>query len=114
MGKSESIIQRDETRRGSGDKSIKIQINFSGNPAISFIRIQDKQWYDNAIEKIDFVLELLPYHLEPEKLPVNVTDVLYHFDSKASKMETKYSISVNDSKFAFKNNSGKNYLRSFF
>ena len=35
----------------------------------SSVDIEDKQWFDNALEKIDFVLELLPYHLDPKKLP---------------------------------------------
>ena len=70
-------------RRGSGN-ALKVRINFSGKPRIIFsIDIEDKQWFDNAIEKIDFVLELLPYHLDPEKLPGEVLEIAYKFDSES-------------------------------
>src|SRR3990172_7317059 len=62
-------------RRGSGN-ALKIDVSFSGNPKIRFmIDSEDNQWFNNAVEKIDFVLELLPYHLDPEKLPNDVTEM---------------------------------------
>ena len=61
-----------------------VKINFSGKPKIIFsIDIEDKQWFDNAIEKMDFVLELLPYHLDPKKLPSEVSEIAYKFDSES-------------------------------
>ena len=95
-----------EMRRRRGDKhAMTIQINFSGTPKISFVvNSSDRQWYDKAVEKIDFVLELLPYHLEPEKLPSDVTDVVYHFDAEHARwrLNTAYS---GKNKFELKNNS---------
>ena len=95
-----------EMRRRRGEKhAMKVQINFSGTPKISFVvNSSDRQWYDKAVEKIDFVLELLPYHLEPEKLPSNVTDVVYNFDSEHARwrLNTAYS---GQKKFELKNNS---------
>lgn len=95
-----------EMRRRRGEKhAMKIQINFSGSPKISFIvESNERDWYDKAVEKIDFVLELLPYHLEPKKLPDNVTDVVYHFDSEHARWRLKTAYS-NQKKFELKNNS---------
>ena len=81
--KIKDVFKEMKRRRGTGN-ALKIQLNFSGNPKIVFILdIEDKRWYDNAIEKIDFVLELLPYHLNPEKLPSDVTEINYKFDTKS-------------------------------
>ncbi|HSB50914.1 MAG TPA: hypothetical protein VLC72_06285 [Nitrosopumilaceae archaeon] len=97
-----------EMRRRRGNKhALKIQINFAGTPKISFVVDSiDKQWYEKSVEKIDFVLELLPYHLEPEKLPNNVTSVIYYFDSEHARWRLKTAYS-DQKKFELKNNSWK-------
>ncbi len=97
-----------EMKRRRGSKhALKIQINFAGTPKISFVIDSiDKQWYEKAVEKIDFVLELLPYHLEPEKLPNDVTNVIYHFDSEHVRWRLKTAYS-DQNKFELKNNSWK-------
>jgi len=93
-------------KRRRGDKHIlKIQINFLGTPKISFVvDSKEKQWYEKAVEKIDFVLELLSYHLEPKKLPNDVTDVVYHFDSEHVRWRLNTAFS-GQKKFELKNNS---------
>jgi len=79
--KIKSVFKEMKRRRGSGN-ALKIVINFSGDPKIVFnIDIEDKQWFDNALEKIDFVLELLPYHMDPEKIPSEVSQIIYKFDT---------------------------------
>ena len=81
--KVKEVFKEMKRRRGSGN-ALKIVINFSGNPKIIFtIDTEDKQWFDNALEKIDFVLELLPYHLDPEKIPVGVSQIIYKFDPES-------------------------------
>ena len=48
-----AVFKEMKRRRGSGN-ALKIIINFLGNPKISFILDTDeKQWYDNAIEKLE-------------------------------------------------------------
>jgi hypothetical protein len=42
-----------------------------------------------AIDKIDFVLELLPYHLDPNKLPKEITEVSYQFDDISGKWHVR-------------------------
>ena len=81
--KIKDVFKEMKRRRGSGN-ALKIQLNFLGEPKIVFvIDIDDKRWYDNAIEKIDFVLELLPYHLNPDKLPSDITEIIYKFDTNS-------------------------------
>ena len=72
-------------RRGDG-KAIKIELNFSGDPDINFILQSDQsQWFKMEVEKIDFVVELLPYHLDKDKIPKNVKSVIYNFDQEAAR-----------------------------
>ena len=81
--KVKAVFKEMKRRRGTGN-ALKIKINFIGNPTIVFtIDIEDKQWFDNALEKIDFVLELLPYHLDSEKIPSNILQIVYKFDSES-------------------------------
>jgi hypothetical protein len=76
-------------RRGRGD-SLRIYIKFKGKPDIIFtIDSDDRHSFDTAIDKIDFVLELLPYHLDPKKLPREVTQVSYQFDDISGKWNVK-------------------------
>ncbi|MDH3610676.1 MAG: hypothetical protein OEM79_02820 [Nitrosopumilus sp.] len=96
-----AVFKEMKRRRGSGN-AIKIEINFLGTPKISFILdTEDKQWYDNAIEKIDFVLELLPYHMDPEKLPANISGLIYKFDPKSIRWRLNFAMSK-DKKYVFR------------
>ena len=107
--KIKALFKEMKRRRGS-KKALKIQINFAGNPSISFVvDAKDKQMYDNSIEKIDFVLELLPYHLDPEKLPENVTHVFYQYDEKARRWRFNKAL-VNENKFEFKDDGWKKII----
>ena len=102
--KIKAVFKEMKRRRGSGN-ALKIRIDFSGSPGIVFIiDIEDKQWFDNAIEKIDFVLELLPYHLNSEKTPPEIIEIVYKFDSDSIRWRLNTAISDNK-KFKFKGNS---------
>ena len=104
--KVKDVFKEMKRRRGSGN-AIKIKISFSGEPSIVFaIDIEDKQWFDNAIEKIDFVLELLPYHLDPQKIPSGVSEITYKFDSKSIRWRLNTAIS-SEKKFIFRGDSWK-------
>jgi len=101
--KMKDVFKEMKRRRGSGN-ALKIKINFLGKPKIIFvIDIEDKQWYNNAIEKIDFVLELLPYHLDPEKLPLDILEVIYKFDLESTRWRINSAISENK-KYVFRGN----------
>ena len=96
-----SVFKEMKRRRGSGN-AIKIIINFLGNPKISFILdTEERQWYDNAIEKIDFVLELLPYHMDPEKLPSDILELIYKFDPKSIRWRLNFAMSK-EKKYVFR------------
>jgi len=101
--KMKDVFKEMKRRRGSGN-ALKIKINFLGKPKIIFdIDVEDKQWYNNAIEKIDFVLELLPYHLDPEKLPSDILEVIYKFDPESTRWRLNSARSENK-KYIFKGN----------
>jgi len=87
--KIKGIIKEMKRRRGRGD-SLRTYIKFKGKPDITFtIDLDDRHSFDTAIDKIDFVLELLPYHLDPKKLPKEVTQVSYQFDDVSGKWNVK-------------------------
>src|ERR1700687_644458 len=89
--KMKGIIKEMKRRRGGG-KSLRVYIRFSGKPDIMFtIDLDDMHSFDTAVDKIDFVLELLPYHLDPKKIPREITKVSYQFDD----MTGKWNISGN-------------------
>lgn len=93
--KMKAVFKEMKRRRGSGN-ALKIIINFLGKPKIVFVLdTEDRQWYDNAIEKIDFVLELLPYHLDPEKLPSDVLEIVYKFDPESIRWRLNTATSEN-------------------
>ena len=95
------FILKEMKRRRGRRKGIKIDISFTGNPKIRFIvDSEDNHWFNYAVEKIDFVLELLPYHLDPEKLPKDVTEVIYQFDPNAARWILN-TVVVKDKKFVF-------------
>ena len=99
--KVKDVFKEMKRRRGSGN-AIKIQLNFLGSPKIIFVLdIEDKQWYNNAVEKIDFVLELLPYHLNPEKLPSEIVEIRYKFDTKSIRWRLN-SAKSKDRKYIFR------------
>lgn len=80
-----ALLKEMKRRRGRGN-ALKVIISFAGSPSVRFVLdAVDKRWYDNALEKIDFVLELLPYHLDPKKLPQGVSGISYRFDEKAKR-----------------------------
>ena len=98
-----SVFKEMKRRRGSGN-ALKIQINFSGIPKIVFtIDTVDKQWFDNAVEKIDSVLELLPYHLDPQKTPEGISEFVYKFDSKSVRWKL-FNAKSENKKYTYKDN----------
>ena len=104
--KVKAVFKEMKRRRGN-DNAIKIKINFRGNPRIIFtIDSEDKQWFDNAIEKMDFVLELLPYHLNPEKLPSEIFEITYKFDSNTTRWRLHTAVSE-DKKYNYSGNEWK-------
>jgi len=102
--KVKSVFKEIKRRRGSSN-ALKININFSGNPKIIFvIDIEDRQKFNNAIEKIDSVLELLPYHLDPQKTPTGISEIIYKFDAESIRWRLNTAISENK-KYVFRKES---------
>ena len=98
--KVKAILKEMKRRRGQKN-ALKIDLSFSSMPTIRFIAdSDDRDWFNNSIEKIDFVLELIPYHLDPAKLPNDVTEIIYKFDANAARWRLNTAF-VNNKKFVF-------------
>ena len=80
-----SIIKEMKRRRGKGH-AILIEIIFTGNPNVRFVTDSDENHdFNSAIEKIDFVVELLPYHLNEKNISNNMAEVIYKFNPSKSR-----------------------------
>ena len=83
--KTKAILKELKRRRGRG-KAIKIEILFQGEPNIRFVVDQNESYlFNSAIEKIDFVVELLPYHLNEKNISNNMAEVIYKFNPSKSR-----------------------------
>ena len=83
--KVKSIIKEMKRRRGKGN-AIVIKILFIGKPNVRFvIDLNENHDFNSAVEKIDFVVELFPYHLNDSNIPNDPTGVLYKYDIESGK-----------------------------
>lgn len=99
-----AVFKEMKRRRGSGN-ALRVGITFAGRPTVTFtIDSAEKQWFDNAVEKVDFVLELLPYHLDPQKLPAGASEVSYRFDSASARWRLD-GASAGRARYAFRGGS---------
>ena len=105
-GKVKGILKEMKRRRGRG-RTIKIYIRFSGKPNIKFIvDLDEHDLFNTAIEKIDFILELLQYQLDPRKIPQNITDIVYMFDKSTGRWVLN-TIFSDDKKYIIEENEWK-------
>ena len=75
-----SIIKEMKRRRGKGN-AIVAEILFVGEPNVRFvIDLNENHNFNSAVEKIDFVVELLPYHLNDSNIPNELSEVVYKYD----------------------------------
>ena len=104
--KTKGILKEMKRRRGNG-KTLRVYMKFTGKPNITFrMDLDQRNHFDAAIEKIDFVLELIPYHLDPKKLPKGVNEVTYYFDEKIARWVINSATSENET-FLFSQNEWK-------
>ena len=104
--KTKGILKEMKRRRGNG-KTLRVYMKFIGKPNITFrMDLDQRNQFDAAIEKIDFVLELIPYHLDPKKLPKGVNEVTYYFDEKTARWAINSATSENET-FLFSQNEWK-------
>ena len=101
-----SIIKEMKRRRGKGN-AIVVEILFTGEPNIRFVAdLNENHDFNSAIEKIDFVVELLPYHLNDSNIPSDPSEVLYKYDIESGKWKlnqvwTGFDGSAGRKKFIF-------------
>jgi len=101
-----SIIKEMKRRRGKGN-AIVVEILFTGEPNVRFVTdLNENHDFNSAIEKIDFVVELLPYHLNDSNIPSDPSEVLYKYDIESGKWKlnqvwTGFAGSAGRKKFIF-------------
>jgi len=101
-----SIIKEMKRRRGKGN-AIVVEILFTGEPNVRFVTdLNENHDFNSAIEKIDFVVELLPYHLNDSDIPSDPSEVLYKYDIESGKWKlnqvwTGFGGSAGRKKFIF-------------
>jgi len=101
-----SIIKEMKRRRGKGN-AIVVEILFTGEPNVRFVTDLNENYdFNSAIEKIDFVVELLPYHLNDSNIPSDPSEVLYKYDIESGKWKlnqvwTGFAGSAGRKKFSF-------------
>ena len=101
-----SIIKEMKRRRGKGN-AIVVEIIFTGEPNVQFVTdLNENHDFNSAIEKIDFVVELLPYHLNDSNIPSDPSEVLYKYDIESGKWKlnqvwTGFGGSAGRKKFIF-------------
>jgi len=101
-----SIIKEMKRRRGKGN-AIVVEILFTGEPNVRFVAdLNENHDFNSAIEKIDFVVELLPYHLNDSNIPSDPSEVLYKYDIESGKWKlnqvwTGFAGSAGRKKFIF-------------
>jgi len=101
--KVKAILKEMKRRRGKGN-AIKIEIIFIGKPNVRFVvDLNEPHFFNSSMEKIDFIVELLPYHLNEDSIPKNLSEVIYKFDVETSKWRLNITISE-DKKFIFTKN----------
>ena len=101
------FLLKEMKRRRSNNKAMKIDISFQGKPSINFILdVDDDQGFKTSVEKIDFILELIPYHFEAKKVPDNITNAVYKFDVESMRWRQKTLFSENK-KYEFLNGEWK-------
>ena len=84
--KVKSIIKEMKRRRGKGH-AIMVEIIFAGKPNVRFVTdLNENHDFNSAIEKIDFVVELLPYHLNDSNISNDFDgEVSYKYDVGSGK-----------------------------
>ena len=101
-----SIIKEMKRRRGKGN-AIVVEIIFTGEPNVRFVTdLNENHDFNSAVEKIDFVVELLPYHLNDSNIPSDPSEVLYKYDIESGKWKlnqvwTGFAGSAGRKKFIF-------------
>ena len=98
--KVKSIIKEMKRRRGKGHAIIS-EILFTGEPNVRFVTdLNENHDFNSAVEKIDFVVELLTYHLKDNNMPDNPTEVLYKYYIESGKWMLD-SVLANEKRFFF-------------
>ena len=96
--KVKHIIKEMKRRRGKGN-AIIVEILFTGDPNVRFVTgLSENHNFNSAIEKIDSVVELLPYHLNDTNISNDLSEAVYKYDIESGRWRLN-SVLVGQKKF---------------
>lgn len=104
------FILKEMKRRRGKNNALKIELSFLGTPNIGFVLdVDERGWFDSALEKMDFVIELLPFQMDSLNMPHEVSSVVYGFDVETRKWKMR-TIHAGDKKFRLVNDTWKAFI----
>ena len=68
--------------------------------------LKENHDFNGAMEKIDYVVELLQYHLSEKDVPKNLTEIIYKFNIDIGRWMLN-TVFAEDKKFVYVENSWK-------
>lgn len=82
-----------EMRRRTGKKGVRFMMHFAGTPALSFtIGMHDENLFEFALEKLEILNELISLQTDSKRLPRDVSEVHYEFDTSGTKWHPKLAL----------------------
>jgi hypothetical protein len=92
-----------EMRRRTGRKGVRLIMHFAGRPALSFtIAMHQENFFEFALEKLEILEELISLQLDPRRLPGDVSEVQYEFDTGVTKWHPKLALG-NGTQYSYDN-----------
>jgi len=92
-----------EMRRRTGKKGLRFIMRFTGRPALSFtIAMHVENLFESALEKLEILDELIALQIDPKRLPNDVSEVHYEFDTSKTKWYPKVALG-NGTQYSYDN-----------
>lgn len=92
-----------EMRRRTGKKGLRIIMHFAGIPSLSFtVAMHVENLFESALEKFEILDELIALQTDPKRLPSDVTEVHYEFDTSRTKWYPKMALG-NGTQYSYDN-----------
>ena len=92
-----------EMRRRTGKKGVRFMMHFTGRPVLSFtIAMHDENLFGFALEKLEILNELISLQIDSKRLPGDVSEVHYEFDTNITKWYPKVALG-NGTQYSYDN-----------
>ena len=94
------ILKNLKWRRGK--KGVKLVLSFGNNPTVSFlINTKNDKIFGKALDTVEYLMDLILFHIDRKQLPTNVNEIYYKFDEDEYKWYP--SKAIGDKEYIFTN-----------